>query len=114
MRTASPRRRIVTPAQRGQIVQRVLVDGWTANQAAAAAGVDERAVAAWVAAYRRDGMASLRFAPSNASAIALRLWWPLLQRLHTLFDALGRPDARSGKVEPSPLLRPRDDRRRGG
>ena len=49
-----------TAAQRGQIVQRVLVDGWSAAQAAAAFGVSEWRVVQWVAAYRRHGMASLR------------------------------------------------------
>ena len=32
----------LSPAQRGQIVQRILVDGWTVAEAAAAAGVPER------------------------------------------------------------------------
>ena len=44
-----------TAAQRGQIVQRVLVDGWSAAQAAAAFGVSEWRVVQWVAAYRRHG-----------------------------------------------------------
>jgi transposase-like protein len=113
MRTASRQRRTVTPARRGQIVQRVLVDGWTAKQAAAASGVDERTVAAWVAAYRRDGMASLHRDPSKTSAIASRLWRPLSALLRRLAGALRRPGRRS-EVGPSPLPRPHDDRRRGG
>jgi hypothetical protein len=51
---------MIAAAQRGQIVQRVLVDGWTVRQAAAAFEIDERCIARWVAAYRRRGMASLR------------------------------------------------------
>ena len=47
-------------AQRGQIVQRVLVDGWTVRQTASVFEINERCVARWVAAYRRHGMASLR------------------------------------------------------
>ena len=47
-------------ATRGQVVQRVLVDGWDAAQAAAAFKVNERDVVRLVTAYRRYGMASLR------------------------------------------------------
>jgi len=50
----------IAAAQRGQIVQRVLVDGWSTAQAAATFGLQERRVARWVADYRRDGMASRR------------------------------------------------------
>lgn len=52
--------RQIMATRRGQIVQRVLVDGWSLAQTAAAFGVAERQVARWVAAYRRYGMASLR------------------------------------------------------
>lgn len=51
---------ILAAAKRGQIVQRVLVDGWSVRQAAGVFGIDERCVARWVSAYRRRGMASLR------------------------------------------------------
>ena len=50
----------IAAATRGQIVQRVLVERWSAAQAAADFGVTERQVARWVSAYRRYGMASLR------------------------------------------------------
>ena len=49
-----------TPAQRGQIIQRVLVDSWTCAEAAAAAGIPEQLVDAWVAAFRRPEPASVR------------------------------------------------------
>ena len=55
-------------ATRGQIVQRVLVDGWSPAQAAASFGIGERQVARWVAAYRRYGMASLRQADAAGPA----------------------------------------------
>lgn len=60
-------------AQRGLMVQRVLVDGWSAAAVAASHGVDERQVAALVAAYRRHGMAVLRdeALPQGALAGAL-------------------------------------------
>ena len=41
-------------------MQRVLVDGWTPEEAGAPFGVDGRSVARWVAAYRHHGMAALR------------------------------------------------------
>jgi hypothetical protein len=49
----------ISPAKRGQIIQRVLVEGWSPARAGAAFGIAERQVARWVAAYRRFGMASL-------------------------------------------------------
>lgn len=63
-------------AARGRIVQRVLVDGWNAAQAAEAFDVGERDVVRWVAAYRRHGMASLR-----DDAAAPRAAWRWLRRL---------------------------------
>ena len=55
-----PRRRAINIVQRGQIVQRVIVDGWTNDEVALAFGVPRRLVDVWVADYRRYGMASLR------------------------------------------------------
>ena len=113
MTTPSTERRAITAAQRGQIVQRVLVDGWSAARAAAAFGVEERLVAAWVAAYRRDGMASLRHNPSRTlagEAFARWLWRPLANLWRT---TLFRP-YRDRPAEPSPLRGSRDDRRHGG
>ena len=52
--------REITAVQRGQIIQRVLVDGWSPTETAATFGLEERLVVRWVAAYRRSGMASLR------------------------------------------------------
>src|SRR5690242_10547215 len=55
----------ITPAQRGQIVQRVIVDGWSSAQAAHTIGVPRRVVEAWVAEFRRNGMASLHYDPGQ-------------------------------------------------
>jgi hypothetical protein len=60
MSNISPEIRGIAVAERGLIVQRVLVDGWSPAQVAAAFGLRERQVARWVADYRRYGMASLR------------------------------------------------------
>ena len=52
--------REVAALKRARIIQRVLVDGWSPAQTAAAFGLPERRVARWVNDYRRRGMASLR------------------------------------------------------
>lgn len=50
----------ITPALRGQIIQRVIVDRWSTARAAQQYGLPTRLVDRWVADYRRHGMASLR------------------------------------------------------
>jgi hypothetical protein len=85
-------------ATRGQIVQRVLVDGWSAAQAAAAFEVGERQVVRWVAAYRRHGMASLR-----DDLAAQPAPWRWLRRLHL---GLRRMGAARGDAPPSAELAP--------
>ena len=60
MNTAPNRSRAITTARRALIVQRVLVDGWSSAEAAAAVGISERLVDVWVTDYRRHGMTSLR------------------------------------------------------
>ncbi len=116
MRQDSAGRRTTTVAQRGQIVQRVIVDGWTAERAAAAFGVPERLVAVWVADYRRRGMASLRHAPSRtlaAEIVRRRLLLPACAACRGVANAMRR--LLGGRAAPpSPLGRVRDDRREGG
>jgi Helix-turn-helix domain len=117
MTRLSPQSGTMTAAKRGQIVQRVLVDGWTIGDAAAAGGVPERLVAAWVADYRRHGMASLRRRPRRtvaAEIVQLRLLRPV--RLVYRGVAIGmrwlftwdRPTA-----PPLPIRRSKDDLRGG-
>jgi len=102
----------IAAAQRGQIVQRVLVDGWSTAQAAATFGLQERRVARWVADYRRDGMASLRENDSGE-----RLWQRWIRRLRgavaRFYGGLRRG---FGLVEPAPCieLRRTGDKRGGG
>ena len=107
----------LTPAQRGQIVQRILVEGWTSADAAAALGVPERLVSAWIADYRRYGMASLRHVPrKTVAAEILRLWLgrPVRAALWAVSTPLRRSLARELPPDPSPLRRSSDDRRGGG
>ncbi len=107
----------LTPAQRGQIVQRVIVDGWTSAEAAAAVGVPERLVDAWVADYRRHGMASLRHVPrKTVAAEILRLWLgrPVRVVSRVISNGLHRLFGRERPARPAPLDRLNDDRRDGG
>jgi transposase-like protein len=107
----------LTPAQRGQIIQRVIVDGWTSAEAAATVGVPERLVDAWVADYRRHGMASLRHVPrKTVAAEILRLWLgrPVRAVSRTVSIGFRRLFVRQQPTSPSSLDRSNDDRRGGG
>lgn len=101
MTKARSRKRQITAAMRGNIVQRVLVDGWSTEQAAATFGIAEHHVGAWVAAYRRHGMASLRDKTGGAFERAPLRWLWLLRLTGARFAARlraggGRPDDRPG------------------
>src|SRR5438105_15866178 len=88
----------IAAAQRGQIIQRVLVDGWSTAQAAAVFGLQERRVARWVADYRRHGMASLR-----EDDAAERVYLRSLRRLYTaIMRGYGGVRRGFGPVEPPP------------
>jgi hypothetical protein len=50
----------IAAVKRAQIIQRVLVDGWSPAMAAAVFELPERRIARWVNDYKRRGMASLR------------------------------------------------------
>jgi len=94
-----PRRRTISTVQRGQIVQRVIVDGWTNDEVARAFGVPRRLVEVWVADYRRYGMASLRQDAGRSIVVDLLqvvVWRPLRARLHKILMGV------SGSLEPDP------------
>jgi hypothetical protein len=103
MKTTELRHRTISVAQRGQIVQRVLVDGWTSIEVAAAFGVPRRIVEVWVNDFRRHGMASLRqdcgrtiaaeMVRSTVCRPVLAMWRKLLIGLH-------------GSIAPEPLVQP--------
>jgi transposase len=95
------------PATRGQIVQRVLVDGWSTAQAAASFGIGERQVVRWVAAYRRHGMASLR--DEGTAEHAPSRWLRRLRIAIRRTLAAQRPQIEES--EPTPFV---IARRRGG
>jgi leucine-zipper of insertion element IS481 len=113
MKPASSHPHTLTTAQRGQIVQRVIVDNWTTADAAAAAGVSERLVATWVSDYRRHGMGSLRRPPGNTVAaeyIYRRLSWPLRVVFRVLAGGMRWLLASQRPAAPSPIRRSQDDR----
>ncbi len=92
-------RRIISVAQRGQIVQRVIVDGWTSAEAAAAFGVPRRIVEVWVADFRRHGMASLRREPGRtiaAEMVRSTVWRPVRVMWRKVL----------GSLAPQPLVHP--------
>jgi leucine-zipper of insertion element IS481 len=105
-------RRPITVAKRGQIIQRVIVDGWTATQVEATFGVPKRVVEVWVADFRRTGMASLRDQP-NQIVLSELVWLRVSRPMRTLWRKLAiglrrfaRPEP---SVEPLPLRRSSED-----
>ena len=99
MHNNSIKKRDLAAAQRGLIIQRVLVDGWSPAEAGKPFGVDERQVAWWIAAYQRHGMASLRgeAAVECASHQRLATWfWGLAIWLRGL-GAPAQAPARRGR-----------------
>jgi hypothetical protein len=106
MKNTEAPRRTISVAQRGQIVQRVIVDGWTSVEAAAAFGVPRRIVEVWVNDFRRHGMASLRQDPGRtiaAEMIRFTLWRPVRAMWRKVFSGLCGSLAREPLVQPLPL-----------
>jgi len=91
----------MTVARRALIVQRVIVDGWTAAETATRFGISQRQVDGWVAEFRRSGMASLRRA--SASTLARRM---VLRPVRAAASAIGRAlrPLLMRKHPPQPLL----------
>ena len=117
MKNLSSGRRPITIAQRGQIIQRVLVDGWTSAAAASSLGVPERLVEIWVADYRRDGMASLRHRPGKtiaAEMVQVTFSRPLRAVLRRISIGLRRFFAMEPHAQPLPLHRSTKDGSGGG
>lgn len=112
MKTISARTQTITVAQRALIIQRVIVDDWTIDKAAATFGVPERAVATWVADYRRRGMASLRAGSSRtlaADLVQVTISRPLRAVLRRIWHGLQTVAARDAVGQPSPLRQSNQD-----
>jgi hypothetical protein len=106
------RRRTITVAQRGQIIQRVIVDGWTCAAAAASFGVPTRLVEVWLADFRRNGMASLRSEPGKTIAgevVQLMVSRPARAAVRKISIGLRRFFATDPLVQPLPLCRSNKD-----
>jgi transposase len=104
----------MTAARRALIVQRVLVDGWTSAEVAAAFGVAERQVDVWVADFRRLGMTSLRRAPGKTVAVEilhLAIGQPIRGAARRITYSLRRLFVRERHPQPLPLRRLSDDPR---
>ena len=108
MKNPPSTRNTISIAQRAQIIQRVLVDGWTSAQAAAAFGLSKRLVDLWVADFRKNGMASLREPPGQTVATEMiqRYVRGVLRRISV---GLRRMLTAEPPVEPLPLRRTSDD-----
>ena len=106
--------RTMTAARRALIVQRVLVDGWTSAEVAAAFAVAERQVDVWVADFRRSGMTSLRRAPGKTVAVEilrLAIGRPIRSAARRITNSLRRLFVHERLPQPLPLRRLNDDRR---
>ena len=116
MKKASARPRTIPPARRALVIQRILIDGWTSAEAAAAFDVSERHVDIWVADFRRDGMRSLRRKPGKtlaADVIRLSIWRTVRGIASRIAATFRRPSRAERFFRPSPLQRLNDDRRSG-
>jgi len=116
MKSHSSQPHTLTAVQRGVIVQRVIVDGWTIASAATAAGVPESLVAGWVADFRRHGMASLHHRPGGTVAtefVRRRLLRPVHLACRGVAFGMRWLFALEPLVPPSPIRRSYDDRRGG-
>ena len=103
-------RNSITPARRGQIIQRVLVDGWSSADAARSLGVHKHLVEVWVAEFRRRGMASLRQGSRDTiSAELLRLTVPMQTTWRKIAIGLRRFFLSEPYAGPVPLRRSQKD-----
>jgi hypothetical protein len=102
----------ITAAQRGQIVQWVIIGGRTSAEVAASCGLPRRLIDVWVADFRRHGMASLRQEPSctvTAEIIQLAICRPLRAVWHRVSTGLRRVFATEPATRPLPLRRSIED-----
>ena len=116
MKTTSVRPRSIPLARRALIVQRIIVDGWTSAETAAAFDVSERQVDISVVDFRRDGMRSLRRKPGKtfaADVIRLSIWRTVRGITSRIATTFRRPSRAERSFRPSPLQRLNDDRRSG-
>jgi transposase-like protein len=106
MKNSRSPRRPITPAKQGQIIQRIIVDGWSSAQAADYFGVSQHLVDAWVADFRRNGMASLRQDPGRTFGgefLQLTILQPVRLMMRRVSIGLRRSLPVESQVQPVPL-----------
>jgi hypothetical protein len=114
MRNSPTKARAISVARRALIVQRIIVDGWTSAEAAAAFDVSGRQADIWVAEFRRYGMRSLRRTPRNtlrAEIIHLTISRPVRGIASRIASGLRWLFVRERLPQPLPLQPFCDDRR---
>jgi transposase-like protein len=114
MRNSPTKARAISVPRRALIVQRVIVDGWSSGEAAAAFDVSKRQVDVWVAEFRRYGMRSLRRRPSTtlrAEIVHLAISRPVRGIARKIASRLRRLFLRERLPQPLPLQPFYDDRR---
>jgi len=112
MKTISIHPRTITTTQRALLIQRIIVDEWTIDKAAATFDVPEWLIAAWVADYRRHGMASLRDAASRtlgAEFFQLTVSRPIKVAFRKIWHGLRNPLVAAAAAQPLPLRRSNKD-----
>jgi len=82
------------PASRALMVRRVLQEGWTVGEAAAALGISERRAYVWLARYRAEAAAGLRDRSSRPRRIRRRI----SQRILTRVLALRRQERSASEI----------------
>ena len=107
--------RTISVAQRGQIIQRVIVEGWTSAEVARSFGIPKRVVDVWVADFRRHGMGSLRQNTGRTAAVEMvhfmvsRPLRIILRRISLSLHRLGATAAADPPPQPLPLRRSNKD-----
>jgi transposase-like protein len=115
MKHPAPRDRTISIAQRGQIVQRVIVEGWTSADVARCFGVPKPVVDVWVSDFRRYGMASLRQNTGRTAAVEM-VYLTVSRPLRTIFRKIwlrlrpvGAGHVANPLPQPLPLRRSNED-----
>jgi transposase-like protein len=115
MKHPASRDRTISIAQRGQIVQRVIVEGWTSADIARCFGIPKPVVDGWVSDFRRYGMASLRQSTGRTAAVemvyltASRPLRAIFRKIWFSLRPVGAAPAANPLPQPLPLRRSNED-----
>jgi transposase-like protein len=115
MKHPASRDRTISIAQRGQIVQRVIVEGWTSADVARCFGIPKPVVDGWVSDFRRYVMASLRQSTGRTAAVEMvyltvsRPLRTILRKIWLSRRPVGATHAANPLPQPLPLRRSNED-----